>query len=122
QFFASGIDCEAVVIAAPTESHFDLARQAILEKKHVLLEKPLASTVAQAEELARLAKISELHCVVGQVERCNPAVKKLEEIIAGGWLGTPIHFSFTRVGGYPQTVKNGNNVLLDLAIHDLDIL
>jgi UDP-N-acetylglucosamine 3-dehydrogenase len=55
------------------------------------------------------------------VERFNPAVRKLQEVVAHGWLGDPIHFSFTRVGGYPDHVVNKKNVLLDLAVHDLDI-
>jgi len=56
------------------------------------------------------------------VERCNPAVLKLMEVIKNNWLGQVIHFSTTRVGGYPEDVAPGNNVLLDLAVHDLDIL
>src|SRR6185295_8566276 len=59
---------------------------------------------------------------VGHVERFNPAIRKLREVIRGGWLGEPIHFSFTRIGGYPETIPEGNNVLLDLAVHDVDVL
>jgi UDP-N-acetylglucosamine 3-dehydrogenase len=60
--------------------------------------------------------------MVVHLERLNPAVRKLKEAIDRGWLGHVIHFAFTRVGGYPQHVKGGNNVLLDLAVHDIDVL
>jgi len=59
---------------------------------------------------------------VGHVERFNPAVRKLREVMKEGFLGTPIHIAFTRIGGYPDTVLAGNNVILDLAVHDIDVL
>ena len=85
------------------------------------MEKPLASTAEQGNELIALAKKNNVQLFVGHVERSNPAVRRLKEIIEKGWIGSPIHCSFTRVGGYPQNVKSGNNVLLDLAVHDLDV-
>jgi UDP-N-acetylglucosamine 3-dehydrogenase len=59
---------------------------------------------------------------VGHVDRQNPAIKKLKEVVDSGIIGKPIHCSLTRVGGYPDNVQEGNNVLLDLAVHDLDVL
>ncbi len=112
---------DAALIATPTETHFEVAKQLIELKKDLLVEKPLASTPAQANELIDLAKAAGIKLFVGHVERSNPAVRRLKEIIAKGWIGKAIHCSFTRVGGYPQNVKSGNNVLLDLAVHDLDV-
>jgi UDP-N-acetylglucosamine 3-dehydrogenase len=112
---------DAALIATPTETHFEVAKQLIELKKDLLVEKPLASTPDQANELIDRAKTAGIKLFVGHVERSNPAVKRLKEIIAKGWIGKPIHCSFTRVGGYPQNVKSGNNVLLDLAVHDLDV-
>lgn len=117
-----GIDFEAAVIATPTATHHETAMQLIGMGKHVLVEKPIASSYEQGREVVAAAHAKGVKLAVGHVERFNPAVRKLREIIHEGWLGTPIHFSFTRVGGYPDTVLSGNNVLLDLAVHDIDVL
>ena len=118
----SKLEFEAAVIATPTATHFDVAKSLIAMGKHLLVEKPVASTFVQAHEVIELAHKKGVKLAVGHVERFNPAVRKLREVIREGWLGTPIHFAFTRVGGYPETVLQGNNVLLDLAVHDIDVL
>ncbi|MBX3203326.1 MAG: Gfo/Idh/MocA family oxidoreductase [Labilithrix sp.] len=116
------VDFTAAVIATPTATHHDLALELIAMGKHLLVEKPIASTFAQGRSVIEAAQAKGVKLAVGHVERFNPAVRKLREVIREGWLGTPIHFAFTRVGGYPDTVLAGNNVLLDLAVHDIDIL
>ena len=116
------IELDAAVIATPTATHHEVAKKLIAMGKHLLVEKPVASTFAQAHEVIELAQKQGVKLAVGHVERFNPAVRKLREVIREGWLGTPIHFAFTRVGGYPETVLEGNNVLLDLAVHDIDVL
>jgi UDP-N-acetylglucosamine 3-dehydrogenase len=118
----ASIDFEAAVIATPTATHHKLALELIAMGKHLLIEKPIASTFHQGSELLAAAQAKGTKLAVGHVERFNPAVRKLREIIREGWLGTAIHFSFTRVGGYPDTVLSGNNVILDLAVHDIDVL
>jgi UDP-N-acetylglucosamine 3-dehydrogenase len=115
-------DYRAAIIASPTETHHQIAKDLIARGKHLLVEKPLASTVAQCNELRELSERAGVRVAVGHVERFNPVVSKVAEILKSGWAGTPIHFTFTRVGGYPDSVKDGNNVLIDLAVHDLDIL
>lgn len=112
---------DAAVIATPTETHFEVAKELIALKKKLLIEKPLASSPAQAKELLELSKSAGIQLYVGHVERSNPAVRRAKEIISKGWIGQAIHCSFTRVGGYPSNVRTGNNVLLDLAVHDLDV-
>jgi UDP-N-acetylglucosamine 3-dehydrogenase len=116
------LDFEAAVIATPTATHHELAKTLIGMGKHLLVEKPVASTFVEAQEVLELAHRKGVKLGVGHVERFNPAVRKLREVIREGWLGTPIHFAFTRVGGYPETLLQGNNVLLDLAVHDIDVL
>lgn len=115
-------DFDAAIVATPTATHSEVAMELVAMKKHLLVEKPLASTYDQAVNLVRASNQAGIKLVVGHVERFNPAVRKLREVITNGWLGTPIHFSFTRVGGYPDTIMAGNNVLLDLAVHDIDVL
>jgi UDP-N-acetylglucosamine 3-dehydrogenase len=113
---------DAAVVATSTPQHFEVTRELIAMGKHVLVEKPITSTFAQARDLLEAAEKKDVRLAVGHVERFNPVIRKLREVIKGGWLGAPIHFSFTRVGGYPDSVTIGNNVILDLAVHDIDIL
>jgi UDP-N-acetylglucosamine 3-dehydrogenase len=113
---------DAAVVSTPTATHRDVALELIGMGKHLLLEKPIASTYADGREVLAAAHAKGVKLAVGHVERFNPAVRKLREIIREGMLGTPIHFAFTRVGGYPDTVLSGNNVILDLAVHDIDVL
>ncbi len=114
------VDFDAAIVATPTVTHLDVVLELVRMKKHVLVEKPIASTFAQGGEILRAAADVGVKVAVGHVERFNPALRKVREVIRGGWLGDPIHFSFTRVGGYPETILEGNNVLLDLAVHDID--
>ncbi len=113
---------DAAVVATPTATHRDVALEVIALGKHLLVEKPIASTYADGREMLAAAQAKGVKLAVGHVERFNPAVRKLREVIREGMLGTPIHFAFTRVGGYPDTVLTGNNVILDLAVHDIDVL
>jgi UDP-N-acetylglucosamine 3-dehydrogenase len=116
-----GDDFDVAIVAVPTARHHEVGMALLRAGKHVLLEKPLASSAAQARELAELARRVDRKLAVGHVERFNPAVQKLAEVIQSGLLGTPIHFSFTRLGGYPSTIAIGNDVVLDLAVHDIDV-
>jgi len=113
---------DAVIVATPTQTHFEVVKEVFSYKKPILVEKPICSTASQGEELMRLAKEANVLLAVGHVERQNPAIKKLKEVTESGIIGKPIHCSVTRVGGYPDNVQEGNNVLLDLAVHDLDVL
>jgi UDP-N-acetylglucosamine 3-dehydrogenase len=113
-------DC--AVVAAPTSLHAEFAHELLGRRKAFLMEKPLAATPAQCEEIVAIAEERDVKIGVGHLERFNPAVRKLATVIKSGWLGRPIHFSFTRVGGYPEVLLGVNNVLLDLAVHDLDVL
>ena len=118
----SSLEFDGIVVATPTQTHYEVVKKLIAFKRPILVEKPICSTEAQGLELMRLAEEHGTPLVVGHVERHNPAIKKLREVVASGIVGTPIHCSVTRVGGYPENVQEGNNVLLDLAVHDLDVL
>lgn len=118
----AGVAYEAAVIATPTPTHYHVIARLLAVGVDVLVEKPLASTVAQCREIADFASGTSSRYVVGHVERFNPAVRALQAEVDSGRLGTPIHVSTTRVGGYPTVLAPGNDVLLDLAVHDLDLL
>src|SRR5687767_9247493 len=99
QFFRSvkelaALDFEAAVIATPTATHYAIATEFIAMGKHLLVEKPIASTYEEARKVIAAAQAKKLTLAVGHVERFNPAVRKLREVIREGWLGTPIHFAF----------------------------
>jgi UDP-N-acetylglucosamine 3-dehydrogenase len=116
------VDYDCAIIATPSSMHSDMAERLIAQGKHLLVEKPLCTVAADAARLVGLAHDKGIKMAVGHVERFNPAVRKLREVIRAGFLGTPIHFSVTRVGGYPENLLPGNNVLLDLAVHDIDVV
>ena len=118
----SSLEFDGIVVATPTQTHYEVVKKLLALKRPILVEKPICSTEAQGMELMRLAEAQGTPLLVGHVERHNPAIKKLREVVASGIVGTPIHCSVTRVGGYPENVQEGNNVLLDLAVHDLDVL
>ena len=111
---------EAISVAVPTSVHLDVAGRLLGEGKHVLVEKPVAATVAEADELVSLARASGSILAVGHVERFNPAVRELREQLRAGALGDVISLLARRVGLMPPRVHDAN-VILDLAIHDVDV-
>lgn len=116
------LDFECAVVATPTQTHFELVQWLLKHNKHVLVEKPSASTYEEAKILEQLARERQRVLVVGNIERCNPVVSKLREVLATQVIGRPIHVDATRAGRFPNEVKPGNNVILDLAVHELDVL
>ncbi|MEM3896426.1 MAG: Gfo/Idh/MocA family oxidoreductase, partial [Archaeoglobaceae archaeon] len=112
---------DAVSIAVPTPLHYEVAMDFIKAGVHVLVEKPIADSVEKAEEMIREAEKNGVVLMVGHVERFNPAVLKLKELISAGELGEVITMSAKRVG--PFDGRNSNvNVIIDLAVHDIDIM
>ncbi|MBT5954231.1 Gfo/Idh/MocA family oxidoreductase [bacterium] len=111
---------DAVSITSPTRTHYTIAKQAILSGKHVLIEKPICDNVDHAQELIELAEKHNRKLLVGHIERFNPAVLKLKEILASGTIGKPTSLIAKRVGAFPAQIKDAN-VIIDLAVHDIDI-
>ncbi|MFA5879160.1 MAG: Gfo/Idh/MocA family oxidoreductase [Candidatus Margulisiibacteriota bacterium] len=111
---------DAVNIVVPTKYHYEVAKAAIVKKIHVLIEKPMADSVAEAESLIQLAKENQVVLMVGHVERFNPVVKKIKELLVSGKLGEIITIQGQRVSPMPAQIKD-TNVLMDLAIHDIDL-
>jgi predicted dehydrogenase len=112
-------DIEAVVIATPPDTHYALAKRALLAGKHVLVEKPLATRLEDALELAALAAEAERVLMPGHTFIYSPAVNTVRELIRSGVVGD-VHFitsSRMNLGRY-----NLDGVVSDLAPHDLSIL
>lgn len=114
-------DFDAAFVVTPTASHAEVTHQLIAMGKDVLVEKPIAASSKDAQALIQHAVRNGVRLAVGHVERFNPVVKTMSRFLEEGGIGTPIHISLTRVGGYPGSVLDGNNVILDLAVHDIDI-
>ncbi|MFN2544463.1 MAG: Gfo/Idh/MocA family protein [Actinomycetota bacterium] len=115
------LDPDAVVNALPTGMHYEVTEALLRTGKHVLVEKPIAATVEQAAELARAAEEAGVILMVGNVERFNPAVQAMKDLVNAGRLGEVVHASARRVGVARPAIPHAN-VALDLAIHDLDVL
>jgi len=111
---------DAVVIATPVFSHFELAMAALKAGKHVLVEKPLASTSDQARRLIDEAAARKLVLLVDHTFVYTHAVRKMREIIVSGQLGQIYYYDAVRVnlGLFQHDV----NVIWDLAIHDLSVM
>jgi predicted dehydrogenase len=111
---------DAIVIATPVFSHYKLAKQALLAGKHVLLEKPMTSSVNESNELIEIAKSKNLILMVDHTFLYTGAVQKMKELISKEHLGKLQYFDSTRInlGLFQPDV----NVLWDLAPHDISIL
>lgn len=114
-------DIDVVSIAVPTTYHFDVAKEVIRNRKHLLIEKPIAINVDQAEKMIDLAKRNNLILGVGHIERFNPVITELKKRINVNKAGKVFQVMIRRIGPYPQRVQD-IGVFLDLAIHDIDIL
>lgn len=111
---------DAIIIATPVSSHFELALAALRAGKHVLVEKPLASNSDQAHQLIDEAQSRSLVLMVDHTFVYTDAVRKMRELISNGELGEIYYYDAVRVnlGLFQHDV----NVIWDLAIHDLSIM
>jgi predicted dehydrogenase len=111
---------DAIAVVTPVWTHFELAKAALENGKHVFVEKPFTSTRQQAEELIELADRTHLKIMVDHTFLFNGAVRKIRELVDAGTLGQLYYFDSTRVnlGLFQHDV----NVVWDLAPHDLSIM
>ncbi len=113
-------EVDAVVVATPASTHVRLVREALLAGKHVLVEKPIALSSAEAEELIEIADATGLVLMVGHTFLYHPAVRALRDLVQRGELGQIYyaHAQRLNLGLFQRDI----NVLWDLAPHDLSIL
>ncbi len=112
---------DAVSIAVPTSKHREIAIDAIERGVNVLIEKPIAETLESAEEILNAARKANVKLAVGHIERFNPAVLKLKEIIDDNLLGKVVSISARRVGPYNPRIRDVG-VIIDLGVHDIDVI
>jgi predicted dehydrogenase len=109
-------EVDGVMVSTPTIYHHEISRFFLEHRKHVLVEKPIANTVEQADHLIRLAAENGVTLAVGHLERFNPAVEYIQAIVK-----RPLFIEVQRLGSFsPRSLDV--DVIMDLMIHDLDII
>jgi UDP-N-acetylglucosamine 3-dehydrogenase len=118
--FASLLDAgaEAVTIAAPTHVHQEIALACIARGIHVLVEKPIASSITEGRAIVAAARRAGVTLMIGHVERFNPAVPAIKKALEGEDI---LSIAITRVGPFPPRMSNVG-VVIDLAVHDIDLI
>ncbi len=111
-----GVD--AVTIAAPTHLHREIALICIARGIHVMVEKPIASSVQEGREIIAAARRAGVTLMVGHVERFNPAVQAIKDAIRDEDI---LSIAITRVGPFPPRMSNVG-IVIDLAVHDIDLI
>jgi UDP-N-acetylglucosamine 3-dehydrogenase len=112
---------EAVSIAVPTTLHHPVAMDFLKNGVHCLVEKPISSGVPESEEMINEAKARHVNLAIGHIERFNPAVIKLKEIVSSGVLGKLLIISTRRVGPYVPRIRDVG-VVIDSATHDIGVV
>jgi predicted dehydrogenase len=113
-------EIDAIAIVTPVWSHYELAKAALENGKHVFVEKPFTSTSAQAEELIALAERKKLKIMVDHTFLFTGAVKLIEKLIGDGTLGNLYYYDSTRVN--LGLLQHDVNVIWDLAAHDVSLM
>jgi predicted dehydrogenase len=109
---------EAITVAAPTHLHREIALKCIAGGVHIMVEKPIASSVEEGRDIMAAARRANLTLMVGHVERFNPAVEAIKEAIRDEDI---LSIAITRVGPFPPRMSNVG-VVIDLAVHDIDLI
>lgn len=115
------VNPDAVSIVVPTPLHAEIATEVMKRGIHCLLEKPIASTVKEANSLIALAKKQDVIFTVGHIEHYNPLIRKLKSLLDENKVGEVSSVVCKRVGGFP-VVEPSTDVIIDLAVHDIDII
>lgn len=113
-----GVDAASVVV--PTAHHASVVNDLLGAGVHVLCEKPIAKTVVEAQSIIEKARKAKRILSIGHIERFNPAVVKLKQMITEGTLGEVKTVLFQRMGTLPPQIKE-DNVILDIGVHDVDL-
>lgn len=106
---------DAAVVAVPTRHHLDVGMELLGAGVHVMMEKPIAATLDEGRALVREAERAGVRLMVGHVERFNPAVLDLEDVVTD-----PLHIECKRLSAYSPRITDG--VIKDLMIHDVDLV
>jgi len=112
---------DLVSLVVPTKLHHQIALDVLNASVNLLVEKPIASTIEEAREIIACARANKVKLTVGHIERFNPAIIELKRRIKAGELGKVYRVIVSRLGPFPERIRDVG-VVIDLAVHDLDIL
>ncbi|MCB9450945.1 MAG: Gfo/Idh/MocA family oxidoreductase [Anaerolineaceae bacterium] len=112
---------DLVTLAVPTVLHYEMGMELIERGVHVLIEKPIASTIEEGEKLVELAAKKGVILGVGHIERFNPAVMELRRRMREGMAGRVYQLHAQRLSPYPSRIRDAG-VVIDLASHDIDLM
>jgi predicted dehydrogenase len=113
-------ECDAVAIATPAASHYQIAKACLNAHKHVFVEKPLALSRVKAEQLVSLAEALDLQLLAGHIFEFDPAISTIRQIIRSGKLGQIYYVDSVR--NNTGFLRRDVNIVWDLVIHDISIL
>ena len=114
-------DVEAVSICTWTTTHAPEAMRALRAEKHVLVEKPIASTIREARKIVDFAEQRDRRLMVGFIERFNPSVQRAKDMLRKGKIGELVSATAKRVSQWPERIGDVG-VVKDYAIHEIDIM
>jgi UDP-N-acetylglucosamine 3-dehydrogenase len=112
-------DLDAVTICTPASTHFSMASQTLAAGVHTFVEKPMTTTVKDGKKLIELAKKANRTLTVGFIERFNPPITALKQIISEGKMGEPILFEFHRENKRGENISDVG-IVKDASVHDID--
>jgi len=112
---------DIVSVVVPTQYHHEVALAALASGSHILVEKPIASTLQEGWAIVEQARAANRHLMVGHIERFNPALVELKRQLGTGRLGRIFQIHSRRLGPFPPRMSDVG-VVIDLATHDLDIM
>jgi predicted dehydrogenase len=113
-------EIDAVIIATPIETHFELAKKALIAKKHVLVEKPMTKSSKEAKKLISLSQKQNRTLMAGHTFVYSETIKKIKDVISKKELGKIYYYDSTRIN--LGLIQKESNVIWDLAPHDFSIL
>lgn len=112
-------EINGVVVTTPTKTHFNIAKQCLEAGKHVFIEKPMTYSVEEGEELVRIAKEKNLTLTCGYIERFNPVVKYIKDLVETHQYGKLVLLEFHRENRMPLHIKDVG-IIYDTSVHDID--
>lgn len=115
---------DVISVAVPASAHCMVTEQCLMAGAHVLVEKPIAVTVYEAESMIRLTEEQDRVLMVGHIERFNPAMQRIRQLLEGRRIGTVHRVTALRCGQSPHSLRDKLDIgiTIDLAIHDIDLM
>ncbi len=114
-------EVDAVIIATPTVTHFDIAVDAITAGKHILVEKPVCDSVEKGKQLINKANAAGVVFAVGHIERHNPIISFVKNALDHAQYGDLLTLSSKRVSNFPGRIRDVG-VIFDFGVHDIDVM